>query len=35
VCAQPRCGYVNSAGARFCARCGQPLGALCDVDAYG
>ena len=26
LCADPRCGQVNLAEARFCARCGQPLG---------
>jgi len=24
-----RCGAANRAGARFCARCGQPLGRTC------
>jgi hypothetical protein len=35
LCPQPRCGHVNAAEARYCARCGQPLGVVCDVDAYG
>jgi hypothetical protein len=35
VCLQPGCGHVNASAARYCARCGQRLGALCDVDAYG
>ncbi len=35
VCPHSRCGYVNRRGARFCARCGRPLAASDDVDAYG
>ena len=35
ICPDPRCAHVNSPAARYCARCGQPLGAVCDVDAYG
>jgi hypothetical protein len=35
LCPRLRCGHVNAANARYCARCGQPLGAVCDVDAYG
>jgi len=35
ICPDPRCAHVNSAAARYCARCGQSLGAVCDVDAYG
>jgi hypothetical protein len=26
TCADPRCGRVNLAEARYCARCGRPLG---------
>jgi hypothetical protein len=35
VCPHARCGFVNRRGARFCARCGRPLAAPDDVDAYG
>lgn len=35
VCPHPRCGHVNRAGAHFCARCGRPLDAHDDLDAYG
>jgi len=35
LCPQLRCGHVNAADARYCARCGQPLRVVCDVDAYG
>jgi hypothetical protein len=35
VCPHPRCGHVNRHEARFCARCGRPLGEHDDVDAYG
>lgn len=35
TCTAPRCGNVNPHGARFCARCGRPLGGRDDVDAYG
>ena len=35
VCPHPRCGHVNRQGARYCARCGRPLGQHSDVDAYG
>ena len=35
ICPDPRCAHVNTAAARYCARCGQSLGAVCDVDAYG
>jgi len=34
-CPRPACQHVNPSRAQFCARCGQPLGAFCDVDAYG
>ena len=34
-CPAHRCGHVNPAGARYCARCGRPLGPRDDVDAYG
>lgn len=35
VCPSPRCGHLNPAAARFCGRCGRPLGQHDDVDAYG
>ncbi len=34
ACEAARCGHVNPAGARYCARCGQPLTGG-DLDAYG
>ena len=33
-CTEARCGHVNPADARFCARCGRPLSGK-DVDDYG
>ena len=35
ACPAPRCGNMNPSGARYCARCGRPLGRHDDVDAYG
>lgn len=35
VCPHPRCGHINRAEARYCARCGNPLGDPEDVDSYG
>lgn len=35
VCPHRRCGHLNPPAARYCARCGRPLRAAYDVDAYG
>ena len=35
ICAQPRCGHWNLPEARYCARCGSPLGDWHDADSYG
>jgi hypothetical protein len=35
VCPEPRCGQVNPADARYCARCGRPFQHDHDLDAYG
>jgi hypothetical protein len=35
ACPAPRCGHMNPVGARYCGRCGRPLGRHDDVDAYG
>ena len=35
ICPHPRCGHVNRAAARYCARCGTTLGPPTDVDRYG
>ena len=34
-CGHPRCGHLNPADARYCARCGSALGPPDDVDRYG
>ncbi len=35
VCSHRGCAHVNSPSARYCGRCGRPLVAHEDVDAYG
>lgn len=34
-CGHPRCGHLNPAAARYCARCGHRLHATIDDDCYG
>ncbi len=34
-CRNLRCGYLNPAGARYCARCGSRLDGVADVNSYG
>lgn len=35
VCENPRCGYLNSGNARYCARCGHTLGHTAGLSSYG
>lgn len=35
VCPNTLCRHVNRPSARYCARCGRPLGRWRDLDAYG
>ncbi len=35
VCDNPRCGHVNRADARFCARCGRRLDSGRGAGGYG
>jgi hypothetical protein len=35
LCGNERCGYLNPAQARYCARCGRKLGALQGADEHG
>lgn len=35
VCAHRQCGHINAAGARFCGRCGQPLGRVLGDHLHG